>query len=177
MNIKRAKQIGLAAVLALALGSLAAVSSTSAATFQLPAGTDVRVKFNQDAKINSGTVKAGDNLAITLAEPLMVGDVLLVAEGAAGTATVKEVEKAKAPGAPGKLVIAFTSMGTRGGYRTVDGSAIKLGGELELKGKGKKLLAYVTIVGIFLIKGGQGEVNPNEVYTAKVAETIVLQSD
>lgn len=148
-----------------------------AATFQLPAGTEVKVKFNSDAKISSGNMEAGTKLAVTLAEPLMIGDVLLVAEGAAGTAVVTEVEKASAPGKPGKIVVEFTDLGTRGGYRTVDGSPLKLGGQVEKVGKGKKLLAYITIVGIFLIKGGQGEIDTNEVYTAAIAETVVLQSD
>jgi hypothetical protein len=174
MNIRNCSKIALAAALVI---GLAGVMTARAATFQLPEGTEVKVKFNSDTQINSGKVTVGDNLAITLAEPLKIGDVLLVAEGAAGTATVKEVKKAKAPGAPGKMVVEFVNIGTRGGYRTVDGAAIKLSGQIERTGKGKKLLAYVTIVGIFLIKGGQGEIDPNEIYTAKIAETVVLQSD
>lgn len=148
-----------------------------AATFQLPAGTEVKVRFNPDTKISSGDLEVGAKLALSLAEPIMVGDVLLVAAGAAGSAVVSEVEKASAPGKPGKIVVEFVDLGTRGGYRTVDGAPLKLGGKIEQAGKGKKLLAYVTIVGILLIKGGQGEVPTDGTYTATIAETVVLQSD
>ncbi len=161
----------------LGLAVILAVSVAQAATFQLPAGTEVKLKFNADAKISSGEMEPGTKLAVTLAEPIKIGDVLLVAAGAAGTAVVAETEKAKAPGKPGKIVVEFTELGTRGGYRTVDGAALKLTGKIEKVGKGKKILAYVTIVGIFLIKGGQGEIDTNEIYTATIAETIVLQSD
>ena len=153
------------------------VPVTNAATFQLPQGTEVKVKFNPDTKISSGELKVGTELSITLVEPILIGDMLLVAEGAAGKAVVTEVKKAGAPGKPGKIVVEFTELGTRGGFKTTDGSAIKLGGQVEKKGKGKKILAYVTIVGIFLIKGGQGEIKPDEVHTAIVAETTVLQSE
>lgn len=162
-------------LLALSLSIL--VPPVSAATFQLPAGTEIKVQFNRDAKINSGKMEVGTELAITLVEPIRIGEVLLVAEGAAGKAVVKEIEKAGAPGKPGRIVVEFVELGTRGGFKTVDGSAIKLTGTVENKGKGKKILAFVTIVGIFLIKGGQGEINTDGVYTAKVAETVVLHSD
>ena len=177
MNRRIHSRIGVVLPAAFWLVILALSPPAQAATFQLPGGTEVKVKFNRDAKINSGEIEAGAELAITLAEPISVGDVLLVAEGAAGSAVVKEVEKAKAPGKPGKIVVEFLDIGTRGGYRTVDGSAIKLAGSIEREGKGKKILAYVTIVGIFLIKGGQGEIPTDGVYTATVAETVILQSD
>lgn len=170
------KSLGLAIGL-LGLTVLLAVPVVQAATFQLPAGTEVKLKFNADAKINSGDMEPGTKLAVTLAEPIKIGDVLLIAAGASGTAVVTETEKAKAPGKPGKIVVEFTELGTRGGYRTVDGAPLKLSGKVEKVGKGKKILAYVTIVGIFLIKGGQGEIDTNEVYPATIAETIVLQSE
>ena len=161
----------------LGLAVLLAVQVAHAATFQLPAGTEIKLKFNADAKINSGEMEPGTELAVTLVEPIMVGEVLLVAAGASGKAIVAEVEKASAPGKPGRIVVEFTELGTRGGYRTVDGTPLKLAGKVEKVGKGKKILAYVTIVGIFLIKGGQGEIDTNEIYTATIGETVVLQSD
>jgi hypothetical protein len=176
MNRKRISETSLLTLTILGM-MMMLVSLAEAATFQLPAGTEVKVKFSSATKINSGTVEPGTKLAITLAEPIKVGDVLLVAEGASGSATVKEVKKAGAPGKPGKLVVEFADMGTRGGYRTADGSAIKLSGKVEKEGKGKKLLAYVTIIGIPFIKGGQGEIKSDQVYTATVAQTTVLQSE
>jgi hypothetical protein len=164
-------------LMVLSLGLSILVPPVSAATFQLPAETEIKVQFNRDAEINSGKMEVGTELAITLAEPIRIGEVLLVAEGAAGKAVVKEVEKASAPGKPGRIVVEFVELGTRGGFKTVDGSAIKLTGTIENKGKSKKILAFVTIIGILLIKGGQGAIDTEAVYTAKIAETVVLHSD
>ena len=161
----------------LGLTVLIAGSTANAATFQLPVGPEVKLKFNADTKISSGELEPGAILAVTSVAPIRIGEVLLVAAGASGTAVVVEVEKASAPGKPGKIVVEFTELGTRGGYRTVDGTPLKLAGKIEKVGKGKKILAYVTIVGIFLIKGGQGEIDTGEIYTATIGETVVLQSD
>ena len=146
-----------------------------AATFQLVEGTEIKVKL--DNAVSSKDAKVGDALMITLAEPIKIGDQLLVADGAAGKAVVSEVQPAKAPGKPGKIAVEFKELGTRGSFKTADGSAIKLGGSVERAGKGKKTLAFVTIVGIFLIKGGQGEIKADEVLTAEISETTVLTSD
>ncbi|MBU0982679.1 MAG: hypothetical protein KKA42_02345 [candidate division Zixibacteria bacterium] len=175
MNTLKKLTIVLAAmaVLTVALGT----PSVQAATFQLPAGTEVKVKFNSDLKISSGELAVGTPLAVTLAEPIKIGDRLLVAAGAAGKAVVAEVKKAGKPGKPGMIKVDFLELGTRGGFKTPDGSALKLAGSAVGKGKSKKLLAYCTIVGIFLINGGQGELDPNQTYTATIAETVVLASE
>jgi hypothetical protein len=164
----------------IAILSLVAFSATpvlQAATFQLPEGTEVKVMFNTDTKITSGNTEAGTSLMITLAEPIKLGERVLIAEGAVGKATVTEVEKAKAPGKPGRIVVEFNELGTRGGFKTSDGSPIKLSGTIERVGKGKKLLAFITLIGILLIKGGQGEILANHVYTATIKETVVLQGE
>jgi hypothetical protein len=148
-----------------------------AATFQLPQGTEIKVKFNTLAKISSSDAKPGEALMITLVEPVTIGDQVLIAEGAAGKAVVTEVEEAGAPGKPGRIVVEFVELGTRGGFETADGSAVKLTGKVEKMGKSKKTLAFITIIGIFFIKGGQGEISSEEVYTAEVAETVVLKSE
>jgi hypothetical protein len=153
------------------------VPALQAATFQLPQGTDVKVKFTGDKNITSGNVAKGDSLGIVLAEPISIGDQLLIAEGAPGKAVVTEVKKASAPGKPGQIKVAFAWLGTRGGFKTADGSAIRLAGTVDNKGKGKKLLAYVTIVGIFLIKGGQGRIPIDSMYNAKIGQTVVLTGE
>jgi len=177
MNKRRLSKASILALAAAGIMTLLMTPIAKSATFQVPAGTEVKVKFSGATKISSGKLEAGTRLPITLVEPIKIGDVLLVAEGAAGSAVVKKVEKASAPGKPGKLVVEFVDMGTRGGYRTADGSAIKLSGKVEKVGKGKKLLAYVTIIGVAFIKGGQGEIDTKQVYTATVAQTTVLQSE
>jgi len=177
MNKERLSKASRLALAVAGIMTLLVAPVTEAATFQLPAGTEVKVKFTGAAKISSGSLEPGIKLAIALAEPIKIGEVLLVGEGAAGSAVVKEVKKAAAPGKPGLLVVEFVDMGTRGGYQTADGSAIKLSGKVEKKGGGRKLLAYVTVIGIVFIKGGQGEIDTNHVYTATVAQTTVLQSE
>ena len=114
---------------------------------------------------------------ITLAEPIVLGGIELIAAGAAGRGKITEVEKAGAPGKPGKIVVEFSELGTRGGFKTADGASIKLKGTGEKIGKGKKTLAFVTIVGIFLIKGGQGEITADDIFIAHTAETIVLTGE
>lgn len=161
---------------ALALAALFIAGSISAATFQVPAGTDVKVKFVGNQTISSGNVISGVPLVITLAEPIKIGDRVLVEAGAEGKALVSEVKKAGAPGKPGKIKVTFQEIATKGEFKTTDGSPIKLTGELEKMGKGKKTLAFITIIGIVLIKGGQGEIPVDQVYTAKTAETVVLTS-
>jgi hypothetical protein len=164
-------------VIAVVIALLAGLPPVQAATFQLAKGTEVKVKLQSETAVSSKTAAEGDTVFVTLAEPIMLGDQTLVAEGALGTAVVSKVKKAGAPGNPGEIEIQFQTLGTRGAFRTADGSPIKLTGSEYRKGKGKKLLAFITIVGIFLIKGGQGEIAPGETFTAQVAETIVLSNE
>ena len=90
---------------------------------------------------------------------------------------ITEVEPAGKPGKAGKLVVEFSELGTRGGFKTADGAAIKLEGTAEVNGKGKKLLAYLTIVGIVFIKGTQAVIDADDVFIAKTTETVILTSE
>ena len=175
---KKRKDMPIRVIIAIvALTGLMLASGAGAATFQLAKGTELKVKLYSETAVNSKTVAAGDTLMITLAEPLMMGDQELIASGAPGRAVVAEIEKPKAPGKPGRIAVQFIEMATRGAYHTADGAPIKLEGQVEKVGKGKKTLAYITIVGIFLIKGGQGEIPLDSAYTAQVAERTVLTDD
>lgn len=147
----------------------------AAATIQLPRGTEVKVKFNTAAKVSSGNLAKDVPVMFTLVEPVIIGGETLVEEGAAGTAKVVEVKKAGAVGKAGYIKVAFVDLEPKGTYLTPDKSKIKLAGEVENKGKGKKLLSILFIAGLF-IKGGQGEIPADAVYTAKVAESITLES-
>jgi hypothetical protein len=150
-------------------------ASLSAATIQMPRGTDVKVKFAAAAKVSSGELAKDIPVLFTLVEPVIIGGETLVEEGATGTAKVVEVKKAGKPGTPGYIKLAFVDLEPKGIYQTPDKAKIKLTGEIENKGKGKKFLSILFIAGLF-IKGGQGEIPMDSVYTAKVAETIILES-
>jgi len=126
-------------------------------------------------KISSGELSKDVPLLIYLAEPIKIGNTTIVEEGAQGTAKVVDVKKAGKGGKPGYIKVAFVDLETKGEYRSPDNSRIKLEGEIENAGKGRKTLSYLFIFGLF-IKGKQGVINPDVVYNAKVAESIILES-
>lgn len=169
---KNLRSIAVATVLSAAC--LLIAPAGFAATYQLPAGQEIMVKFKASGKISSGDVIAGVPLVIELAEPIMIGDKTIVEAGAEGKAIVKEAKKAGAPGKPGSITIEFTELSTKGAFKTVDGKPFKLEGSASHVGKGKKTLAFITIIGIVLIKGGQGELDTAKAYPAKIAETVVV---
>jgi hypothetical protein len=154
---------------------LAFVATTaSAGTIQLPKGTKVKLKFPPNMKINSGNVSAGIPLVCYLAEPLEVGGIVVVDANAEGTAMVSEVQSAKSGGKPGRIKIEFASLQPKGEYRPLTADVIKLSGSQEAKGKGKGIFPYLFFV--FFLKGSQAVIPTNAVYTAEVAETIVLEN-
>jgi hypothetical protein len=148
--------------------------SVQAGTIQLPKGTKVKLKFPSNIKITSGNLSQGLPILCRLAEPVEVGGIVVVEEGAQGTATVLEVEPAKKGGKPGSIKIGFTALETKGEYKTIDDNPIKLFGTKEAKGKGKGIFPYLFF--IFFVKGSEGVIPTNAVYTVEVAESIVLQS-
>jgi hypothetical protein len=144
----------------------------SAAKVQLVEGETVKVKFASGMEISSGRVQTGIPLLIYLAEPVIIGGKTIIEKGA----EVLEVKKASKPGKPGYIKIGFVELRPKGEYNTIGESKIKLAGEAEAEGKGKKLLSYLFIFGLF-IKGGQAALPTNKIYSAKIAETIIMSSD
>jgi hypothetical protein len=151
-------------------------SFVTAATIQLPRGTEVKAKFSPGMQIKSGQVEKDIPLLFTLAEPITIGSKTLVEAGAQGTAKVTEVEKAGMIGKPGYIKIEFIDLEVKGAYKLLQGDKIKLEGEIENKGKGKKILSIILGFGL-IIKGGQGEIDTGQTYTAKVAETVILEGE
>ena len=154
---------------------LVLAATVSAATIQLQRGTEVKIKFATAIKVSSGNLAKDVPVQFVLAEPIIIGGETLVEAGATGTAKVVDVQKAGKGGKPGYIKIAFVDLEPKGVYQSADKAKIKLSGEVENKGKGKKFLSYVFIFGLF-IKGGQGEIPANAVHVAKVAESITLES-
>ncbi len=171
MNLKT----GLSVIIVLSL--LLGASVIEAARVQLPEGKTVTLRFAPGIKVTSGVYSKGDSIPVVLDQPIDIGGKIVVESGAKGTAVVVEAEKAGKGGKPGKIKVAFVSLQPKGSFTLAQGDAIKLTGETELyQGKGKKLLSYLFIFGLF-IKGGQGEVPTDVPYEAKVAETVILQSE
>ncbi|PKK84981.1 MAG: hypothetical protein CVT49_00120 [candidate division Zixibacteria bacterium HGW-Zixibacteria-1] len=143
---------------------------------QLPEGTEIKVRFDKSMRINSGKLTKGVPLAITLDEPVIIGGRVIIEKGTAGKAEVLDVKASSKAGKPGYLKIGFVELEPKGEFTRVDVPTIKLTGEVEKKGKGKKLLSYMFIFGLF-IKGSQAEIPADVVYNAKIAETVVMQSE
>ncbi|MCP4570189.1 MAG: hypothetical protein GY841_21625 [FCB group bacterium] len=146
----------------------------SAATVQLPKGTELKVNFAPGIKLSSGSLEKGATLLITLVDPLEMGGKTIVEAGARGTAIVAEVKKAGGMGKAGQIKIEFQDMETKGAYQSPEGKKITLTGFVENEGKGKGFFPYLIFV--LFLKGGQGEVAADHTYTATVGETIILES-
>jgi hypothetical protein len=159
-----------------ALALILAGVSAQAGAIQIPKGTEVKLKFPAGMKISSGDVTPGIPIVCYLEEPIEVGGVVAVEKDAQATAKVVEVKPAGKGGKPGYIKIEFESLDTKGPFRLVSADKIKLSGAIEAKGKGRKLLSYLFIFGLF-IKGSQGEIPTDQVYTAKIAESVVLESE
>jgi len=147
-----------------------------AGVVEIGKGKEVKIKFPPGMKLTSGNVTAGIPVVCYLAEPIVEGSVVIVEAGAEATATVLEVEKAGKGGKPGKIKIGFTSLKPKGAYQLMTESEIKLTGATKpIEGKGKKLLSYLFIAGLF-IKGSEAVVPTNVVYSVQVAESVYLES-
>jgi hypothetical protein len=147
------------------------------AQIQLPAGTEVQIVFDQ--AVSSKTAKVGDVVKYHLKNAISVGGVQLVKAGAKGEAKVKAVEKAGKPGKPGKLELDLGGLEPDNAYKSTTGEKIYLQGKdgnVVLKGKGKKILSYLLIFGLF-IKGGQGAVAAGAEMPANVKANIDLMAD
>ncbi len=141
----------------------------------LPEETAIKVKFDPAIKINSGKLQPGLTLTIFLAQDVKIGGATIIEAGAEGTAKVEEIVPASRPGDPGKIKISFVDLGTKGKYHAADNARIKLGGFVENEGKGRKLLSWVFVLGLF-IKGSQGEIDNMLEYPAIIKETTVLET-
>jgi len=169
---KMIMRIFLTAVFAL----LFIVPNIQAGKVQIPEDTEVKVKFDPGMKISSKLLQPGIPLLIYLAEPVEIGGKVIIEEGAMGKAEVLEVKGASKPGKPGYLKVAFVDIKPKGEYNTLDSAAIKLKGEVESEGGGKKLLSWLFIFGLF-IKGGEATLPSDAIYTVQIGETVRLSND
>jgi len=152
------------------------VNIALAGKIMVPKDTKVKIRFDPNMKIDSKTTSEGIPLLINLAEAIEIGGVTIIEKGAAGTATVVKAEKAKKGGKAGFIKIEFIDLEPKGDFGLPDGGKIKLTGSAEGKGKGKKLMSYLFIFGLF-IKGSEGEISTSQFYDAVVTENIILESE
>ncbi|MFH1374514.1 MAG: hypothetical protein ABII79_12035 [bacterium] len=162
------------AALALLL-SLGLVSDASAAV-QVTAGSKVQVKFVAD--VSSKFVKPGDEVEITLESDIDIGGVVIVEKGANGSARITSVQAAGKGGKPGFLKVELIDLQPKGEFKpegdkpimlsavTEDGSGI-----IAADGKGRKLLSYLLIFGLF-IKGSEAEIPTTTTFEAIITEDV-----
>jgi hypothetical protein len=126
-------------------------------------GTPVHLVFATG--VNSKTADVGDKIQLTLAEDIRVGDMLLVTKGAPAVATVTQVDKTGAGGAPGNIAFELNSL-------DANGNAVKLWGSETLEGQPKPPNAAVLVpyVGLFTLlrHGKDAEIKPGTPVTAYV---------
>ena len=124
-------------------------STVYAGKVQIPKDKEISVRFSTNIKISSGVLAESIPILFHLEEPIEIGGIVIVEKGAEGKAIVKESVKSSKGGKPGKLVLEFVELTPKGDYNTIDDSKIKLTGTVTAEGKGKKLLSYLLIFGLF----------------------------
>ena len=147
-----------------------------AGKIRVPEGTEIKVRFDKEMKISSGKLSKGVPVQIYLDDPVIIGGRVVIEEGTAGKAEVLEVESSGRAGKPGYIKLGFVELEPTGEFKRVGGTTIKISGEIEAKGKGKKLLSYLFIFGLF-IKGSQAEIPVDQVYDAVIAETVDMSNE
>jgi hypothetical protein len=134
-------------------------------------GTPVHLVFATD--VNSKTADVGDKIKLTLAEDIKAGDMVLVPKGAPAVATVTEVDKTGAGGAPGNIVFQVNSL-------DANGNEVKLRGSATLEGQPKppNAAVLVPVVGLFTLfkHGKDAEIKPGTPITAYVDADTSLSS-
>ncbi len=147
----------------------------------LAAGTEVQVVFDQE--VSSKYVAPGDIIPIRLHGAINYGGIIVVKDGAVGTARVKSVKPAGRGGKPGEVEVVLVGLEPDGAYKAEGDKKIKLQaitedgtGTIRAKGKGRKLLSYLFIFGLF-IKGSEAVIPADKPFPAKITEEIVILSD
>ena len=125
--------------------------------------------------VNSKTADVGDKIQLTLAEEIKAADMVLVPKGSLAVATVTQVDKTGAGGAPGNIVFQVDSM-------DANGNLVKLWGSETLEGQPKPPNAALLVpyVGLFTLfgHGKDAEIKPGTPVTAYVdADTSLSTAD
>jgi hypothetical protein len=138
--------------------------------FLLAHGTPVPLIFA--SSVTSKTADVGDQINLTLAEDLKVGDVIVAKKGTPASGTVTEVDKNGMGGAPGEIFFEADSL-------QIDGSLVKLYGGAAKEGQDKVgkavglMFVPVVPVGIF-VHGKNAEIKPGALFTAFVDADSLL---
>lgn len=151
-----------------ALASTAApgadLASPSNGNLVLACGTAVPLAFGAD--VSSKTADVGDKIALTLAEDLKAGNVIVAKKGAPASATVTEVDKNGMGGMPGEVFFEADSLQAGNMTIKLHGGAAKEGQDKVGKAIGLMFIPGAP-VGVF-VHGKDAVIQPGAVFTAFV---------
>jgi len=136
----------------------------------LARGTPVPLAFA--AGVSSSTAEVGDKIALTLAEDLKAGDVVVAKKGTPSVATITEVDRRGMAGLPGEVFFQVDCLQAGSALIKLRGGAAKEGQDKEGKAVG---LMFVPMfpAGLF-VHGQDAEIKPGAVFTAFVDADTVL---
>ncbi|HWE45185.1 MAG TPA: hypothetical protein VG407_04075 [Caulobacteraceae bacterium] len=145
-----------------------------APTVQAPAPVATHVAANTvivieiTELISTKIQKKGDMFTLKLAEPIKLGDVVVVPADTPGMGQVVDTAPPGFGGAPGKLVLAARYLELNGKHIPIH--ALKLGGSGQDRNRLALAMSAMPYVGIasILIQGGQMEIPPGSHALAKL---------
>lgn len=144
----------------------AAAANPAASVLIIPSGTAVLVRI--DADVGSKISQTGQVFPIALARPIVIDGREVIPAGAAGEGQVVHAARARGGGKAGELILAARWI-AYGGVRVPLRS-------LKMAGKGVDNTVVASLVGGFLVSGGNLDIQRNSVGEAKVAADTPLPS-
>ncbi|MFD0725433.1 hypothetical protein [Lysobacter brunescens] len=147
-----------------------AAATEAAVCCILPDGTLVELAIGEP--LTSKTAQRGQRFKLLLAEPLRLGDTVVVPAGTEGVGEVIHADHARAAGKPGELLLAARFLQGPAGEIKLRG--MKLGGS----GKDRGNAAMGVAMGLgplgFLVRGGQIEIPEGTRAHAKLAGPLQM---
>jgi hypothetical protein len=167
---------GLAAILLTLAASPVSARTGRVACCRAPAGTVVRVELAE--QVSTKTHRAGDSFALRLAEPLIVGDRILLPAGTPGEGVVIAASKPGMGGKPAKLVLAARFLSLRHSQAPLEGLQLAAAGRnngtaAQVVGLSGIAFGPLGFVGL-AVQGGNVTFPPGTSATAKLANTLYL---
>ena len=153
---------------------LSPVFASTTNAIQLPAGTKIEIVI--ELEVSSKHFAPNDQIPIRLHGAIEVGGIVLVEDGARGVARIKSVEPAGKGGKPGRIEVDLVELEPKGAYKAEGDKKIAItsvGGPITAEGKGRKILSYLFIFGLF-IKGTEAVIPADKPFPATIAEDIML---
>ena len=140
MNFKTAAVRALAVSFLLFANSIL-VAAQPESIYQLPAGTQIRLKM--DLELSSKVAGVGDTFTTAIVKPVMVRDTIVLPVGTMIEGRVTSVSAAAAGGANGRLDVVFESLRMfKSTPRKIDGELVK-----KLEYRSSSLTNALTVVG------------------------------